>query len=255
MLRVRRAPFRGVGLLKRAVLRVLQADGSRYALVRNWAERTCNICGFHGEFRPGGLYAIQPDHGCPGCKSMPRSRLLAMHLEAAGPPVPSPRVLHVAPEPALRRVLEPIAGEYVTADLAMPGVDHAWDIQAIDCPDGRFDLVVCSHVLEHVDAEQALRELRRVLSPGGAAWLMVPICEGLDETYRNPDVDDDLGRWMHFQQADHVQVFGRDFRDLVRGAGFDLTEVVATGPRAVEHGLTLGERVFVARVPGAVAGG
>jgi SAM-dependent methyltransferase len=70
---------------------------------------------------------------------------------------------------------------YETADLAAtPGKDYshityACDVVDIPVEDGRFDLVWCSQVLEHCrEPLAALREFRRVLKPGGEAWLTAP---------------------------------------------------------------------------------
>jgi len=51
---------------------------------------------------------------------------------------------------------------------------------------GQFDLVYCSHTLEHLhpaDADRALQEFMRVLRPGGAAFIMVPDLEGIQPTH------------------------------------------------------------------------
>lgn len=49
---------------------------------------------------------------------------------------------------------------------------------ALPFADGRFDAVISNHVIEHVgdtaDQIEHLREIRRVLKPGGAAYLAVP---------------------------------------------------------------------------------
>ena len=48
-------------------------------------------------------------------------------------------------------------------------------LESLPFEDGSFDLVAATDVLEHVDAEeQALGELRRVTTPGGAMLLTVP---------------------------------------------------------------------------------
>ncbi|MET4322935.1 hypothetical protein ABIC02_006724 [Bradyrhizobium sp. RT5a] len=45
--------------------------------------------------------------------------------------------------------------------------------------------VLCSHVLEHVDAE-----MHRILAANGVALLMTPIIEGWPDTYENPAIID-----------------------------------------------------------------
>lgn len=233
--------------IKALLLKILEANGTVYYPMWRHAERICPICGYEGRFRPHGLYYIRPDCKCPSCGSAERHRQIALFLDDE-PEVITPvsQVLHFAPEPVVGDVIRKRTAHYITADLFRDGVDHAWNIEDIDCPDHHFDVVVCSHVLEHVDTAQALSELHRILKPGGRALLMVPICEGLDQTYYNADVDTDAERWKHFQQADHVRVLGRDFRDIIRAAGFSLTERVAEGATAATYGLVMGERIFVA---------
>ena len=66
------------------------------------------------------------------------------------------------------------------------------DATAMPFPDGSFDRVIASEVLEHIPADQhALREIARVLRPGGRlavtvpAWLPERVCWGLSEDYHN----------------------------------------------------------------------
>lgn len=69
---------------------------------------------------------------------------------------------------------------YETADLAIyekdyAKIDHVCDISDLPMPDDTYDLVFCSQTLEHTkDPVQVLREIRRVLKPGGEAWLSAP---------------------------------------------------------------------------------
>lgn len=56
-----------------------------------------------------------------------------------------------------------------------PVVFHVCDARNLPFPDGTFDFVVCTEVLEHVEGwEKAFGELRRVLKPGGVLALSVP---------------------------------------------------------------------------------
>ncbi len=143
----------------------------------------CPLCGKTARrFRPfGGGTVVRPNARCPRCDSLERHRLIWLYLrdetDLFTPAAEPRRMLHVAPEPVLR---ERLAGEplidYLSADLE-PGVaDVQMDITAIDFPDDSFDVIYCSHVLEHVpDDALAMRELCRVLRPSGWAILQVPI--------------------------------------------------------------------------------
>ncbi len=134
------------------------------------------------------------------------------------------RTLHFAPEACLTGILRDRSSEYVTTDYIRDDVDLKLDIQDLDLDSDGFDTLLCSHVLEHVDDRKALAELFRVLRPGGLAILAVPIIEGWDKTYEDPSITTAQGRRINFGQDDHVRVYGRDFRDRVRAAGFTLSE-------------------------------
>ena len=137
------------------------------------------------------------------------------------------RVLHVAPDLGLRGRLEEIPGlEYVTGDLLRPDVDVRLDITAIPFDDGRFDLIICSHVLEHVpDDLLAMREMARCLGPGGRAIVMVPLEPGRERTFEDPTVTDPRRRKELFNQDDHVRIYGQDFEQRLRRAGFEFERI------------------------------
>lgn len=234
--------------IKRTLLRILEADGTTYVGFWRKTVRTCSACGFEGRFKPFGVYYVRPDARCPSCGSLERHRQMALFFEEFPDMLSSDAdLLHFAPETVVSNLIKNRVKTYVTADLNPDHADKVWNIEDIDCEDDAFDVVVCSHVLEHVDPDKALKEIRRVLRPGGCAILMVPICEGLDVTYEDDSVTTRQGRWMHFQQADHTRVFGRDFRQMVTNAGFTLEEHVAQGKAAVKYGLVMGERIFIAK--------
>ncbi|MBK7751686.1 MAG: methyltransferase domain-containing protein [Flavobacteriales bacterium] len=117
---------------------------------------------------------------------------------------------------------------YIAGDKQAPGYSYPQDtidldITALDFPDDHFDLIICSHVLEHVPEDRtAMRELCRVLRPGGTAILLVPMSDR-PTTDEDPSVTDPQERFRRFGQTDHVRLYGRDYMDRLREAGFIVT--------------------------------
>lgn len=76
---------------------------------------------------------------------------------------------------------------YVNIDLfPIPGVDVAADAERLPFPDGVFGRVECDAVLEHVRSpERVMREIERVLAPGGYAHIVTPFCHPFHEYPRD----------------------------------------------------------------------
>jgi SAM-dependent methyltransferase len=76
----------------------------------------------------------------------------------------------------------PLADSYTTSEVSAEfGCDLVLDVRAMpELGDGAFDCVYCSGVLEHVDDFQAsLREITRVLKPGGVLLLGLPFRQAI----------------------------------------------------------------------------
>jgi SAM-dependent methyltransferase len=183
----------------------------------------CPCCG--STFRRFGPLVFD-DRMCWTCGSLERDRLLWLLLDRRPEMLaPGLRILHVAPERALGARLRALPGvRYVAGDLDARYAEHRIDVTALGFPDDSFDAVLCNHVLEHVpDDRRAMRELRRVLAPGGWAILLVPLA-------RRPTTDEDAtvtdrhDRTVRFGQHDHVRQYGWDYVDRLREAGFEVTE-------------------------------
>lgn len=134
---------------------------------------TCPICGFGGKFRP---YRNRPRARCPQCRSLERHRKQFLIAKSHGlvPPPEGWSILHCAPEACVTRFLKSLGR--VTLGMNQPGVDVDGDLRSLTFPDDHFDLVWASHVLEHIlEIKQAVREIHRVMKPGGWAILDVPM--------------------------------------------------------------------------------
>jgi SAM-dependent methyltransferase len=187
---------------------------------------------------------------CPWCRSNDRERLLYLFLRKHTDLFCRPmRVLHFAPEARLRRRIHRLQTDYTPADLNMPGTERI-DITAIDRPDLSFDAVICSHVLEHVrDDRAAMRELRRVLGPGGFAVLQVPISTRAEHTDEDPAASPEE-RSRRFGDPTHVRLYTEaDYTERLEEAGFSVRAddaVTLLGSRAVRiYALEPGEKVFL----------
>ncbi len=181
-------------------------------------------------------------HRCPRCGARDRHRLLAIYLlDVSEIARRRPRVLHFAPEGAIQRVLDRLApGSYVSADLEAGRAQVQADIVDLPFEDASFDLVLCSHVLEHVtDDRRALAEIARVLAPGGEALIQTPVDPRLELTIEDPGLGPDE-RLRAFGQDDHVRVYGADLRDRIVEAGLEcgeFTPALLAARRRSEAGL------------------
>jgi SAM-dependent methyltransferase len=169
---------------------------------------------------------------CPKCGALERHRVLADYLRARLPP--GARVLHFAPEPFLVPIFQALQADYVAADLFPEAANNATNVEVVradimDLPfaSDTFDVAVVSHVLEHVDDDaRAVRELHRVVRPGGRLVAQHPWFPELAATDADPAVTDPQERLRRFGQADHVRKYGPDYFELLAGGGFSV-EVVA----------------------------
>jgi hypothetical protein len=189
--------------------------------------RYCPCCDTHsGAFLPFGD-PPKPDRACPHCGSLKRHRLLWLYLERELRVHREPyRVLHVAPERALRTRLETMPQlTYITVDQGTERSSLQADLTRLPFDTGGFDVVICSHVLEHVPADRdAMREMARVLGPGGEALVMVPVDRKRQETYEDPSIVDPAERLKAYGHVDHVRYYGTDIADRL-AESFDVEEV------------------------------
>lgn len=192
----------------------------------------CPLCG-HGfrKMLPYGYVESRENALCPSCLSLERHRLLWLWLQRESRLFEErPRLLHIAPEICLMRHLKEAyhccPERYVTADLESPLAELHFDVQRIPLPDSSFDVVICNHLLEHVASDRrALKELRRILCPGGWGVVLAPIDYSRAETFEDDSITDPEERTRLFGQYDHRRVYGRDYVERLREAGFEAEEI------------------------------
>lgn len=184
--------------------------------------RYCPVCqSFSSKFEPFGKPA-RPHAKCAVCGALERHRLMMYYLQQVlADNHPTKTMLHFAPLPALRsRFRHQQSWHYVTVDYIDPNVDAHVDITNLPYVTGYFDVVICSHVLEHIpDDYRALREVARVTSAGGRAVFMVPLNRERTLEAVHASAQE---RQRLFDNPYHVRDYGWDITERMEQAGFSV---------------------------------
>lgn len=188
----------------------------------------CPVCHKHfRKFLPYGRKARE-NALCPNCLALERHRLMYLFLQRKTNFFTAPlKVLHVAPEVCFIERFERQQNlEYTTADIESPLAKVKMDIHAIPFPENSFEVIFCNHVMEHVEDDAlAMRELFRVLRPGGWGIIQIPLFHPLPEkTFEDASITSPAAREKAFGQSDHVRLYGTDYADRLRAAGFEVEE-------------------------------
>lgn len=212
----------------RRIRNEVRAKRAASKLARN--VRHCNICGWQGK-QFNTFYNIRmqqvEESVCPNCKSEPRQRALFKYLRKEflitylyairernflcleiGPGKSNPV------EKALKGIV------YVSADLDKSHAMFEMDLTDLVFEDATFDLVICSHVLEHIeDDSAAISQIYRVTKKDGTALIQAPI-----GYYKDP-----LGKCtIEFggrRFYEHFRSYGWDFSERLTKAGFKVNVV------------------------------
>lgn len=215
--------------------------------------RECPVCRYRGRFfayaNPLAL-GINLDSLCPKCQSHERHRLLVL-ADKARNLFESRDILHFAPELGLANyVKSKNPRRYVTCQFGGTSADLDINIERINLSDGEFDLLICCHILEHVNDSLAIPELFRILRKEGILIAMTPIIEGWQDTFEDVSKQQTTeDRILYFNQHDHLRFFGGDLRRRLSRVGFAVDEYTAVEPDVSRYGLIRGEKVFICRKP------
>ena len=180
---------------------------------------TCNICKMNlSRFIPFG----KNDLLCPNCGSRCRTRrllsILNEEIDLKG------KVLHFSPSRAMYDLLKADKKiTYYPTDFENEFLaDYHFDILNIDMPDDYFDIIICYHILEHIEDDlTAMRELKRVLNTSGECLIQTPFKNG--EIYEDGTIKTPQGRLKAFGQKDHVRIYSIDgLKERLEQLGFTI---------------------------------
>ncbi|MBD3215520.1 MAG: methyltransferase domain-containing protein [Candidatus Lokiarchaeota archaeon] len=163
---------------------------------------------------------------CPYCDSLERHRLLWLYLkyrtDLFEDNKSTRKVLHFSPTHIFQEKLTNFPQiEYFSADLEVSRADIQVDITRIPSKDNFFDVILCIHVLEHVpNDQQAMKELYRILKPGGWAIIQSPLNEMLEKTLEASWISSPRKRVKYFRHSNHVRIYGQDYKERLEKAGF-----------------------------------
>ena len=113
--------------------------------------------------------------------------------------------------------------DYITTDLNSPLADIKADICNLPFEDNTYDVILCNHVLEHIpDHQKAMKELFRALKPGGWGIVQIPQDLNREHTFEDDSITDPKERTKVFGQYDHLRVYGLDYPEYLKRAGFEV---------------------------------
>lgn len=195
---------------------------------------------------------------CPVCGSLERHRAVYIYfLEKTNLFKDDIKLLHFAPESIFADIFSKAENiDYLPVDLLPgPNIQKKVDIQNIPYENNSFEVIYCSHVLEHVpDDQKAINELLRVLKPaneGGYAVILVPINQSLKKTLENPGYNTPELRLIYYGQHDHLRYYGKDFPDKLKKSGFQVQvynthDIIKSEHKRLKYGIK-SEQIFVCK--------
>lgn len=75
-----------------------------------------------------------------------------------------------------------LSGEQIQNQMGYGKIDFVSDILNIPVPDKSYDVILCTEVIEHIpDPISAIKEISRILKPGGTLLITAPLQSGLHQ--------------------------------------------------------------------------
>lgn len=172
------------------------------------------------------------NNSCPACGTGDSNRLYAMCLREKLGRLDTNKeftFIDFAPVTPLANIIKSYPYiNYRSADLSMPDVDDHVNIMDMKIyKNNSVDIFLCAHILEHVtDDTKAIKELYRILKPGGWGIIMVPILLSINKISEDPNITSENDRWKYFGQGDHVRMYSKKgFLQRLSNVGFKIKQL------------------------------
>ncbi len=162
---------------------------------------------------------------CPFCGSRSRTRRLYNYLIENN--LLNGKVLHFSPSRSIYRNLEKNKSiEYYSTDYEDEFIaKYKYDITDIPKENDTFNVIICFHILEHIEADQnAMAQLSRVLKQGGICLIQTPFKKG--KIYEDFTKTSKEEKQKAFGQEDHVRIYSVEgLKDRLLQNGFNTVEI------------------------------
>jgi len=213
------------------------------AIKYSGANYECNICNFK-------MSTFPPSNGankiCPKCGCLSRTRKLWSLLETE---VAHKSILHFSPPKSISKKLKKIAKQnYITSDYEGEfQADKTYNIENIEVSSNSFDLIICYHILEHIENDSnAMSELYRILRPGGQCFLQTPFKTG--ETFEDKNAKTPEERLKVYGQDNHVRIYSAiDLKRKLDKQGFSTQILTFQEEENNKYGFKLNETILIAK--------
>jgi len=167
---------------------------------------------------------------CSFCLAPDKARLIAQFMATEGfnrlTKLDLP-LLHFEPESGLYPYFSRHVDHYLPSSWPEENYPDSFDITDLSLLEGKIGGFICSHILEHVQADSvAAEQLFQALAPGGFGIVLVPIIRSLEENWEVEGELSEEERWKFFGQGDHVRLYSKaGLREVLEGAGFEIREL------------------------------
>lgn len=177
----------------------------------------CYLCGWEGQqfF----------DAKCPKCNALPRTRLIPYALQYFKLPNEDVKLLHIAPNnneyTFIKRHIKGVSNYDRLNIRAVAHINIVQDLTCTNLKSEQYDQAIAWHVLEHIPEDlKAIKEVYRLLKPGGTFLVSVPIYPvGNTTTFEDAGLD-----YKDFEKThghyDHCRSCGLDYYKRFETIGF-----------------------------------